>query len=211
MKSVIELHEGWTFKQAGDAKAEFLPVAQFPTNVHLDLLANGLIPDPYHGKNELQVQWVAEKVWIYQTVFPTPSTSALGDGDRAVLVFEGLDTYATVYLNGQEILKTQDMFIPERVDVTDLLVPQGENGFRIEFDSALLAGKKAIESHPEHHWGCWNGHPSRLAVRKAQYHYVNHSFRFYYRDALDYMNSRQPHLRGGTGAPISTPADLGGR
>lgn len=171
MKSVIELHEGWTFKQAGDAKAEFLPVAQFPTNVHLDLLANGLIPDPYHGKNELQVQWVAEKVWIYQTVFPTPSTSALGDGDRAVLVFEGLDTYATVYLNGQEILKTQDMFIPERVDVTDLLVPQGENGFRIEFDSALLAGKKAIESHPEHHWGCWNGHPSRLAVRKAQYHY----------------------------------------
>ncbi len=76
---------------------------------------------------------------------------------------------ATIVLNGQEICKTRNMFIPERIDVT----LEEENVLEITFDSTYLAGKKIVEKFPDHHWGCWNGDPSRLAVRKAQFHYVS--------------------------------------
>jgi beta-mannosidase len=169
----IPISKGWTFKQADNLESVFLPVAQFPTNVHLDLIVNNLIKDPFVGKNERDVQWVGEAVWVYKTTFKGPS---LGDGGivKAVLAFEGLDTFATVVLNGQEILKTESMFISDRVDVTALLRPEADsnNELEITFESAYLKGKKLVEQHPEHKWGCWNGDVSRLAVRKAQYHWV---------------------------------------
>lgn len=167
-REVIPLND-WTFRRGDELDSRFWPVAQFPTNIHLDLLRNGMIPDPFIGKNEADVQWVGEKTWVYRTEFPSPGTVP----GRAVLAFDGLDTYATAVLNGREILKTEDMFIPERVDVTRHLQPAaGDNVLEITFDSAYLIGKKIVEDNPVHRWGCWNGDPSRLAVRKAQYHYV---------------------------------------
>ena len=175
MRTVTELHENWTFKQADDDRSQFQRVAQFPTNIHLDLFHHGFIPDPFFAKNELAVQWVAEKAWIYRTVFSMPATHIkVDEGFRIDLVFEGLDTYATVDLNGSEILKTENMFTPERVDVTTLLA-RLENVLTIRFESALLVGREIVQAHPEHLWGCWNGEPSRVGVRKAQYHYVNDS------------------------------------
>jgi beta-mannosidase len=163
----------WTFKQADSKESKFLPVAQFPTNVHLDLIANGIIADPFIGKNENDVQWVGEVPWIYKTTFPSATLSADGqDGVKAVLAFDGLDTFATVVLNGKEILKTESMFIPKRVDVTTHLNREGENELEITFESAYLKGCAIVEEHPNHKWGCWNGDTSRLAVRKAQYHWV---------------------------------------
>jgi beta-mannosidase len=172
-RRVIPVDKNWLFKQADDESSRFLPVAQFPTNVHLDLMHNGLIPDPFIGKNETDVQWVGEKSWVYRTSFATPSS--LNESDKAVLAFDGLDTYATVVLNKKKILTTENMFVPERVDVTSLLrrgSEDDENELEITFDSAFLIGKKTKDEHRHHHWGCWNGDPSRLAVRKAQYHYV---------------------------------------
>lgn len=163
----------WSFKQV-DGDKDFLPVAQFPTNVHLDLLHHKLIPDPFVGKNENAVQWIGEEDWVYRTTFTAPKVS--GDKDaRIVLSFEGLDTYATVLLNGKEILKAENMFIPERIEVTELLKKDEgeENEMVITFESAYLKGKKIEEAHPDHKWGCWNGDKSRLGVRKAQYHYVS--------------------------------------
>lgn len=169
--TTILIDKNWLFKQGDKDDAEFLPVAQFPTNVHLDLIANNVIPDPFIGKNENDVQWIGEVPWVYKTTFQCPS---LPSGERkAVLAFDGLDTYATVVLNGQEILKTESMFIPERVDVTSVLSGEEENELVITFESAYLRGCKTVEEHPNHHWGCWNGDPSRLAVRKAQYHWVS--------------------------------------
>ncbi|KAI9772125.1 MAG: hypothetical protein M1840_001414 [Geoglossum simile] len=167
------LDRDWTFKQADDKTSEYRPVAQFPTNVHLDLIANGLICDPFFAKNERDVQWIGEKTWIYRAHFPSPPTHSSNDAQKVVLAFEGLDTYATVALNGTEILKTDNMFIPERVEVTKLLCAEehARNVLEITFESAFLLGKKIPEMYPGHHWGCWNGDPSRLAVRKAQYHY----------------------------------------
>lgn len=168
-RRVIPIDKHWVFKQAGKETSEFRSVAQFPTNVHLDLIHHGIIPDPFVGKNEEEVQWVGEKAWVYRTTFSSPEVH----GSTVVLAFHGLDTYATVVLNGKQILKTGDMFVPERVVVTELLRGDDDNELEITFESAYLIGKKIVEQYPDHGWGCWNGDPSRLAVRKAQYHYVS--------------------------------------
>ncbi|KAN0094204.1 glycoside hydrolase family 2 protein [Hyaloscypha variabilis] len=168
----LPINKGWTFKQADKEDSKFLPVAQFPTNVHLDLIANKIIEDPFIGKNENDVQWIGEVPWVYKTSFLSPTLSTEQRGNvKAVLAFDGLDTYATVVLNGKEILKTEDMFIPERVDVTTYLKNRGDNELEIRFESAYLKGCALVEKYPDHHWGCWNGDTSRLAVRKAQYHW----------------------------------------
>ena len=173
-RKVLPIDRGWSFKQADDVSSELMPVAQFPTNVHLDLLSHSLIPDPYCGKNENAVQWVGEKSWLYQTTFQNPKLSS----EKAILAFDGLDTHAIVRLNGVIILRTENMFIPERVDVGNLLSSDDNNLnlLEITFDSTYLIGKKLVEKSPDHYWGCWNGDPSRLAVRKAQYHYVTQPY-----------------------------------
>jgi beta-mannosidase len=167
-RRVFPLNEKWKFKEASDSS--WLPVAQFPTNVHLDLLHHGKIPDPFLEQNETAVQWVGEKVWIYCTEFDVPRF--MSAKQRMTLVLEGLDTFATVVLNGSEILRSNDMFIPKRVDVSNMINLDGNNTIEITFDSTWLIGKKLQEQYPDHFWGCWNGDCSRLAVRKAQYHYV---------------------------------------
>jgi beta-mannosidase len=171
--TTLPINKGWTFRQADKENSKFLPVAQFPTNVHLDLIANKIIEDPFIGKNENGVQWIGEVPWVYKTFFPSPTLSTEERGNvKAVLAFDGLDTYATVVLNGKEILKTENMFTPERVDVTTYLKKQGDNELEITFESAYLKGCAIVEKYPDHRWGCWNGDTSRLAVRKAQYHWV---------------------------------------
>lgn len=88
------------------------------------------------------------------------------------LVFEGLDTFATVRLNGNVILESNNMFIPYRVDVTaDLCPPGAANSLVLDFESALVRGRALREAHPEHRFLASLGGPERLAVRKAQYHW----------------------------------------
>ncbi|KAL1302737.1 hypothetical protein AAFC00_003091 [Neodothiora populina] len=161
------LSHGWEFKQTDTE--EWLPVKRIPTNVHLDLLANEKILDPFKGFNELDCQWVAEKCWTYRTKLPAVSTT--GDGEIHEVVFEGLDTFATVKLNGECILKTDNMFIPHRVDVTTRIKEGGDNILEIDFASAFLEARKIKDAHPEHKWVGFNGETARLAVRKAQYHW----------------------------------------
>ena len=168
-RRVFPLNEKWKFREASDSA--WLQVAQFPTNVHLDLLHHGKIPDPFFEQNETAVQWVGEKVWIYCTEFDGPRSVGAAK-QQIALVLEGLDTFATVILNGIEILRSNNMFIPKRVDVSNVINVDGNNNLEIRFDSTWLIGEKLQEHYPDHFWGCWNGESSRLAVRKAQYHYV---------------------------------------
>ncbi|KAF5603111.1 beta-mannosidase [Fusarium pseudocircinatum] len=167
-RTLIPVDKNWQFKQEKEDDSSYLPVAQFPTNVHLDLLHHKKIPDPYIGKNELKVQWIGETVWMYKTTFASPE---IHDGAKAILAFDGLDTFATVELNGEKILETENMFVPERVDVTKILKKDSENELRITFDAAYLRGWKLVEEHPDHKYVVWNGDGSRLPVRKAQYHW----------------------------------------
>jgi beta-mannosidase len=139
-----------------------------PTNIHLDLQRASIIADPHEGTNERDVQWVHERTWKFSTEFflTLPSLS----GRRAELVFEGLDTFATVFLNGKEILKSENMFLEHRMDITDDIALMGKvNVINIEFESAMKHGDALLQEHGKR--VVWNGHYSRPYVRKAQYHY----------------------------------------
>lgn len=130
------------------------------------------IPDPFLGFNELKAEWVADQTWIYKVTLPhvTPPKSTQ-DGVAHVIAFDGLDTFATVRLNGEVVLVSDNMFVPHRVHVTGKLNKEVDNVLMIEFKSARLEAIKIKDAHPEHTWVGFNGDMSRLAVRKAQYHW----------------------------------------
>lgn len=148
------------FAGAGD----WLP-ASAPGSVHQALLAAGRIPDPFVGLNELDVQWVGDQDWLYRCHFALPPDFGAA---HVTLCFDGLDTFATVWLNGHQILVSDNMFVPHRVDVGALLQP-GQNALQILFESALRRGKEREAQYGQ--LAVWNGDASRVYVRKAQYHY----------------------------------------
>jgi beta-mannosidase len=88
-----------------------------------------------------------------------------------VLAFDGLDTFATVKLNGKVILESDNMFLGHRIDVTKELEADGEHTLEIEFDCALLKARELRAQDTKHRWVGFNGDPARMAVRKAQYHW----------------------------------------
>lgn len=87
-----------------------------------------------------------------------------------MLAFDGLDTYATVKLNGDVILKSDNMFHSHRVDVTHRLSSQSPNVLEVDFLPALKEAQAVKSAHPEHKWVGFNADMARLAVRKSQYH-----------------------------------------
>lgn len=169
--SSVELSSGWEFKRADDAPDAWLPVQRVPTEVHIDLLDNGKIEDPFVDLNELSTRWVGEHSWIYRTSFASPD-ALTSPGARTDLIFKGLDTFATVTLNGTEILKSDNMFIEHRVSVGSLLKPpssEDKNDLTIVFDSPRRRGLELVEAHPEHRFIVHQTEVSRGPVRKAQY------------------------------------------
>ena len=115
----------------------------------------------------MKAQWVGTKSWVYRTRFNKPVSSF---SSRILLVFDGLDTFAHVRLNGKTILESDNMFVPYRVDITDQ-VNGGGNDLEVVFDSALLKAAEIKKQHPEYKWLDFDGETSRPAVRKAQYHW----------------------------------------
>jgi beta-mannosidase len=110
---------------------------------------------------------VGKKSWTYRSKLPTPSVP---QGATCVLAFDGLDTFADVRLNGKTILRSDNMHLRHRVDITHAMQAE-TNELEIEFDSALLKARDIEKQHPDHKYICFNGDPSRLAVRKAQCHW----------------------------------------
>ncbi|KAJ4144706.1 hypothetical protein LMH87_003579 [Akanthomyces muscarius] len=165
-----QLAHGWTFQQQGWASDEWLPVAQVPTQVHVDLLANKKIPDPFVDLNERSVQWIGEKNWVYRLEFVVP---AISDGAiMSELVFEGLDTFATVVFNGHQIIKAENMFVTYRANVSQYVRPGENNRLEILFDSALIRGRDLVKEHShEHDFLVRQTEAGRVPVRKAQYNW----------------------------------------
>ncbi|KAJ7507752.1 glycoside hydrolase family 2 protein [Mycena galericulata] len=162
------LLQDWTFTQIGGGEGtkdgEWLQVSQFPTTVHVELLNLKRIPDPFIALQEWDVQWVGESRWAFKTEFNvnTGELSTL----NADLVFEGIDTFASVSLNGQDILQVSNQFLWHRVPVKSLL-KEGGNELVLYFDSAYFTGRELEKKHGK--YNLWNGDSSRLHVRKAQY------------------------------------------
>jgi beta-mannosidase len=125
------LHTGWTLTSTDGVG----PVpATVPGCVHLDLLAAGLIDDPYLDDNEAGTAWIGRTAWVYETAFQwTPEAGP----DRVDLVCQGLDTVATVTLNGTEVGHTANMHRSYRFDVGALLVT-GTNTLSVRLDSPYV-------------------------------------------------------------------------
>src|SRR6185369_2870690 len=97
-------------------------------------LNNKLIEDPFYRDNEQRLQWIGKTEWEYQTTFKiAPDVLRHANID---LVFEGLDTYANVFLNDESLLNTDNMFRTWRADAKRLL-KAGANTLRIRFRSPI--------------------------------------------------------------------------
>jgi beta-mannosidase len=122
----------WQFRDTSAPKT-WLP-ATVPGCVHTDLLAAGKIPDPFYGTNELGLQWIEERDWEYRTTF-TVTAAFLAEAEID-LCADGLDTVATVTLNGKKIASTDNMFIAHRWAVKKNL-RAGRNELVVHFRSAM--------------------------------------------------------------------------
>ena len=60
------LNDGWEFQESG---AHNWKNSKIPGCVHLDLLNNELIPEPFYGTNEIDLQWISDKDWNYKLIF----------------------------------------------------------------------------------------------------------------------------------------------
>ncbi|WP_084958245.1 glycoside hydrolase family 2 protein [Thermoactinospora rubra] len=138
------LHDAWTVSAAGGpavpvSMPESVP-ATVPGCVHTDLLAAGLIPDPYLDANETALGWIGRTAWRYETGFDWHD-----DGeDRVDLVCEGLDTVARIELNGHLLGETANMHRSYRFAVRDLLRPGG-NRLSVLFSSPLEYAERLRE------------------------------------------------------------------
>ena len=128
---VIDLHGEWHLACADGAHEAAITL---PGDVHSALHAAGLIPDPYFGRNEEVVQWVAERDWVIERGVVIPDISG-----SWYLDIDYLDTVAVVFVNDIPVLSADNCFRRYRPDVSHALQP-GENTVRIVFHSSITAG-----------------------------------------------------------------------
>jgi beta-mannosidase len=152
--------ENWTFNKQNETKKH---KATIPGTVHTDLYLNQLIPDPFFGANEKQLQWIENENWEYESTFSLSEKEI--SNENIELEFDGLDTYATVYINGKMVLEADNMFRKWVVSAKNHL-KKGKNHLKIVLQSAVQKGKveasKLPYTLPE---------KERVFVRKAQYQF----------------------------------------
>lgn len=183
-KTVVALDSGWQVRidpadraatTAHAREAKWL-AATVPGSVQEDLIAAKRVPDPYQGINEAAIQWVGLTGWQYRRVLEiTPAMLARGHLD---LVFDGLDTFATVSVNGRVLLKTDNAHRRWRVDAKSALKP-GRNELLVAIASPIrtlqpmvLAEKKSLPGEYDSAFGDEpKGRQTSPYIRKPKYHY----------------------------------------
>ena len=174
LKTVVKnLHEGWKFRQA--RLTNWYP-ATVPGVVHTDLLQNKIIEDPFFRLNERGLQWIDKEDWVYETCFTLAAD--MMRKENMELVFEGLDTYADVYLNDECILKADNMFRRWSIPVRQY-IREENNILKVYFHSPVKIDVPKWDALPyqypasndqSENGGLFNKKISIFA-RKAGYHY----------------------------------------
>ncbi|KMT45786.1 glycoside hydrolase family 2 [Halostagnicola sp. A56] len=164
---IESLNGSWEFRQL---EADNWLEASVPGGVYTDLLDAGEITDPYDADNELDLQWVGKSDWMYRRTV-TLDDDFLNE-DRIRLRCAGLDTVATVRINGEVVGETANMHRKHEFDVSDILTV-GENQVDIRFDSPVEYSTRRSENHeyqvPTLRYPI--DQPGRNFIRKAQCHY----------------------------------------
>ncbi|KAL5534294.1 hypothetical protein ACEPAG_756 [Sanghuangporus baumii] len=175
-RQTVVLSSGWKWKERDNKLANVLeelssegwrPVhSGVPSEIHVELMHANLIPHPFEGFNEHKVGWVGEREWMYMTTLAFDKPSSI---EFAELEFEGLDTFCSIYLDGELLLETNNQFRTYQIQLNPANL-KSENSLLLHFKCA-----KDIALSEEAKYGrvragsCNLGHPSRVYVRKAQY------------------------------------------
>ena len=135
-----------------------------PGDVHRALIEAEVIAHPFHDRHEGDCAWMEEREWWYRFSFDGPAQE-LEDSERLRLVFHGLDTYATVWLNGAELGRHRNMFREAVFEVTAHVRVGEANVVAVRFDPPLAHAGPPLP-------GQWapNNH-ERVWMRKAQFGY----------------------------------------
>lgn len=150
--SAAPLQAQWSFRLLpGDAQLKAHPAldawrpAQVPGSVHTDLMAAGVIGDPYVGAAEAGLQWIGLGDWEYRARFDVDAATLART--HAELRFDGLDTFAEVSLNGKPLLKADNAHRTWRADVAGRLHARG-NELRIVFRSPIRTLLPQVQAMP---------------------------------------------------------------
>lgn len=139
--------------------------ATVPGNVELDLLAAGQIENPELDSKIYDLRKFEAYQWWYYRTFKTPQSD---EGDRVEITFDGLDCFGTVWINDQLAGETDNMMIEHRFDITDLLIPNGNNSIYIRINPAVREAQKFINGAVGG-WGDFR--VEQMHVRKAPHMY----------------------------------------
>lgn len=163
----IVLDHAWQFRQvkAGQgAEADWMP-ATVTGDVHLDLLANKKIPDPFYRDNESKLQGIKNDSWEYRVNFAV--SPGLMSRSHLDLVFEGLDGPSKVYLNGEVLLNGINSFRTWRIPAKSHL-HAGRNELRVVFASPVKAAEEIAAGDP---WYPKTKVAAKTYLRKPAYEY----------------------------------------
>ncbi|MDP5107317.1 MAG: glycoside hydrolase family 2 protein [Polaribacter sp.] len=155
----ITVHNNWQFKAIDSL--DWMP-ATVPGNVFTDLLDNHIIIDPFIETNEEKVQWVSKKTWEYKSIF-TLSDDVL-ERKNIYLNLEGLDTYATIFLNDSLLGESNNAFIELNYNIKK--IAKKENKIKIIFTNT---DEKETVSESKNPYKLPEG--KRIFTRKAQFQY----------------------------------------
>lgn len=165
--------DNWKFKACEEK--EWMS-AVVPGCVHTDLLRNGAIKDPFYATNEHDLQWIDKINWEYESSFHV--SESMMNESALELVFDGLDTYADVYLNGEHVLSADNMFRTWKSDVK-AIVQEGTNNLSVRFRSPIQEDLPKIEklgynlpaTNDQSELGGLGNQKISIFARKAPYHY----------------------------------------
>ena len=148
---------------------EWIP-AEVPGCVHTDLLRAGKIPEPFYGTNEKAQQWIEQTDWEYRSTFF--ADAALLGRDRIEIIFQGLDTFAEVSVNGARVLSADNMFRSWRADIKPRVVA-GANTVVVHFRSPIAVAKPIYDRLGYTLPAANDQAPEMVSMfaRKAPYHY----------------------------------------
>lgn len=173
-KASLDLTGKWEFKEypAAARRMRDLDSADWletdvPCSIFASLIAAGKIKKSDIDARAEDFAWVSEKPWIYKKSFD--AAADLLDCDRIELVFDGLDTIVSIWLNDKLIGKMNNMFIPFRFDVKGLIKPK-DNTLLVKFEPAVEYARRLMSRYTTFSESDFI-YPYRVYMRKAQYQF----------------------------------------
>lgn len=137
--------------------------AHVPGDITADLYRAGRIADPFFGLEHKKLGWILQTDFTYEASFDVDED--IWNCEDICLVFDGIDLFAEISLNGEPLGTTENMFLQYRYSVKERL-QRKHNILKVRM---LSTKRKMSEIDTEDYWGIFND--ERLFIRKAQCHF----------------------------------------